>query len=89
MNTLQIRVVFDRKKQATKTKQGLLQLECRLNSERRFISTGIRLLSTQWKDGRVVNHIDADNINLRIAIIGWHYDERGVIPVDIACVLHL
>jgi hypothetical protein len=66
MNTVQIRVVFDRKKQATKTRTGLVQLECRMDGERKFISTGIKLLANQFRDGRVYNHIDADNINMRI-----------------------
>ena len=66
MNTVQIRVVFDRKKQATKTRTGLVQLECRMDGERKFISTGIKLLANQFRDGRAYNHIDADNINMRI-----------------------
>jgi site-specific recombinase XerD len=52
MENLLIRFVFDRKKQASETKKGLLQIEVRrLNSSKRvLISTGIRLYKNQFSD---------------------------------------
>ena len=42
MKTIQVRVLFDRKGQATAKKAALIQLEVRYNKERRFIGTGVK-----------------------------------------------
>ena len=67
MDNLSIRYVFDRKHTATLTKQGLLQIEVRINrtSQKKFISTGIRLLKNQFSDRNgfcCVNHPNAQII---------------------------
>lgn len=66
MNQIQIRVVFDRKKIATKTKPGLIQLEVTFCGRRKFISTGIKVLKHQFKNGHVCQNLDADELNERI-----------------------
>jgi site-specific recombinase XerD len=52
MENLSIRYVFDRKNIATETKQGLLQIEVRLNKTVRkvLISTGIHLYKNQFSE---------------------------------------
>ena len=52
MKDLSIRYVFDRIRQASETRKGLLQIEVRLNktSRKTFISTGIHLYSNQFTD---------------------------------------
>jgi len=47
-----IRYVFDKKKQATNTKAGLLQIEIRKKntSQMKYISTGIKLYPNQFSD---------------------------------------
>jgi len=52
MENLSLRFVFDRKRQASEIKKGLLQIEVRrLNSSKRVvISTGIRLYKNQFSD---------------------------------------
>ena len=66
MNTIQIRVLFDRKGQATAKKSALVQLEVRYNKERKFISTGVKVLKGQFKAGRIVNRDDAPTLNDKI-----------------------
>lgn len=66
MNQVQIRVVFDRKHEATKKKAALVQLECRFEGKRKFVSTGIKLCAHQFKNGRIIQHDDADRLNKRI-----------------------
>lgn len=66
MNLIQIRVVFDRKKIATKTKAGLIQLEVTFNGKRKFISTGIKVLKHQFRNGRICQHVNADDLNEQI-----------------------
>jgi site-specific recombinase XerD len=52
-----VRLVFDRKHQATKKKLALVQLEVTYQRKRKYFSTGIRLFSDQWKDGKVIRNI--------------------------------
>ena len=40
---MQVRVLFDRKGQATPKKAALVQLEVRFNKERKFIGTGVKV----------------------------------------------
>lgn len=63
MQQIQIRVVYDRKKQATSKKEGLIQLEVRHEAKRKFVTTGIRVTKNQFKAGRVCNREDADRLN--------------------------
>jgi site-specific recombinase XerD len=67
MNKVSISAIFDRKKEATKTKSATIYLEVRANQkERRFISTSIKVFKGQFKAGRVVGREDADLLNRRI-----------------------
>lgn len=71
LNTLSIRVLFDRKKQATKPRDpnpqdALIQLSVNLNTERRYISTQIRVYDGQFMAGQVCNRPDAVELNKRI-----------------------
>lgn len=67
MKTIQVRVVYDRKKQATAKKAALIQLEVRIDGKRQFISTGIKVVKNQFKCGHVVNREDAACLNEQIA----------------------
>ena len=69
MKTIQIRVLFDRKGQATNKKTALIQLEVRYNKERKFIGTGIKVFKNQFKNGRVVGRVDADSLNDKISAL--------------------
>ncbi|MDR2040764.1 MAG: hypothetical protein LBP98_00400, partial [Tannerella sp.] len=65
MNNIQLRFVFDRKKEANNdTKKGLLQIEVRITgtNRRKLISTGVRLHKNQFsgKNGFTCkNHANA------------------------------
>lgn len=65
-----VRVVFDRKKQATKEKKGLVQIEVLHMRERVFFSTGVKVYAGQWRDTvMVVGRMDAMELNNRINLI--------------------
>lgn len=66
MKTIQVRVLFDRKGQATQKKTALVQLEVRFNKERKFIGTGVKVFKGQFKNGRIVGRSDADTLNDKI-----------------------
>lgn len=58
--------VFDRRDRATKTTKGSLDIEIYYNNAQYRISTGVTLLSTQWKNGRIVRCEDCGRLNTRI-----------------------
>lgn len=66
MKAMQVRVLFDRKGQATQKKAALVQLEVRFNKERKFIGTGVKVFKGQFKNGRIVGRSDADTLNDKI-----------------------
>lgn len=57
------RVVFDRKHVATQEKRGLVQIQITYKRKRRWVSTGVKVLKGQWRDGRVVKRTDAAELN--------------------------
>ena len=72
MKTMQVRVLFDRKGQATTKKAALIQLEVRYNKERKFIGTGVKVYKGQFKNGRVLGRADADTLNDKINALYKH-----------------
>ncbi|MCD7710718.1 MAG: hypothetical protein LUI04_05150, partial [Porphyromonadaceae bacterium] len=48
------RLLFDRKHTAGDIRKAPVQLEIMYHRQRKYIATGLRLYSHQWKDGRVV-----------------------------------
>lgn len=72
MKTIQVRVLFDRKGQATPKKAALVQLEVRYNKERKFIGTGVKVFKGQFKNGRIVGRADADTLNEKINALYAH-----------------
>lgn len=62
-----LKVVFDRKKLATKEKKGLVQIEVMHDGKRKWIGTGIKLYADQWKDKCMVfMRADAMTLNDQI-----------------------
>lgn len=72
MKTIQVRVLFDRKGQATQKKAALIQLEVRYNKERKFIGTGVKVYKGQFKNGRIVGRTDAGTLNEKINTLYNH-----------------
>lgn len=59
-----VRLVFDRKKTATKKTTGLVQIEVRFNGGRKFISTGVKVYVGQWDNMKwVVRCADGVELN--------------------------
>ncbi len=56
-----IRFVFDRKKTATKTRKGIIEMRITYLRQRKYMTTGIRCFQSQWQADRecVVNATDA------------------------------
>ncbi|MDE6010534.1 MAG: site-specific integrase, partial [Muribaculaceae bacterium] len=66
-----VRLIFNRRKCATlrnaaNPKRGTVEIEVTDGGQRRWVSTKIMLYLDQWKDGMVVNHLDAADCNIRL-----------------------
>lgn len=59
MGTPIFKLVYDRRKRASNTKEGAIELRITYNRVQRFITTGVRVLPKQWRNGSIVNRLDA------------------------------
>lgn len=71
LNSIHVRVVFDRKGTATRRLAchpvpGLVQISVNANGERRFFSSGVRIFKDEWAGGCVMGRADAQELNERI-----------------------
>ena len=59
-----IRLIFDRKKTATKEKSSLVQIEVMYQRQRKYFSTGVKIYSEQWNEKKmVVARVDCEDLN--------------------------
>lgn len=54
--------VYDRRKKASSHKEGSVELRITFERHQKFITTGVRLLPKQWKNGQVINRLDAQEM---------------------------
>lgn len=60
MGTPILKFVFDRKKRASRVKEGSVELRITYERRQHYVATGVRLLKKQWREpGQVVNRLDA------------------------------
>ena len=59
----QIVFVFDRRKIATPTIKSSVEMRITYNYKQKFLATGIKLYSTQWKNGKIINCPDIVQIS--------------------------
>ena len=59
----QITIVFDRRKIATPSIKSSVDIRICYDYKQKFIATGIKLYSTQWKNGKIINCPDVTVIN--------------------------
>ena len=64
-----IKVIFDRRKTASRTREGYIEVRVTIDRTTKYISTGVRVHKNEWATDRVVNRQDADTLNERLAII--------------------
>ena len=67
MNKPTIRLIFDRKNQATKTKSAPIVIEVLYQRKRKYLSTGIKIYSDQWNNGKIKNHPQSIQLNKTIS----------------------
>ena len=62
-------LIYDRKCRASKDKAGVVELRITLERERKYISTGVKLLPKEWSNGSVVGRKDWKELNDQLQII--------------------
>ena len=63
------KLIFDRRKAASRTREGYVEVRVTIDRMTKYISTGVRVHKNEWATDRVVNRQDADILNERLAII--------------------
>ena len=63
------KLIFDRRKTASRTREGYVEVRVTIDRTTKYISTGVRVHKNEWATDRVVNRQDADMLNERLAII--------------------
>lgn len=70
-----VRAVFNRKKKASATTTGVVEIEIIFNrTQRKTLSSGIELYSNQWEDGLVVRHAESKKLNRKITDLIKNYE---------------
>ena len=63
------KVVYDRHKRATRTEPGTIDVRITIDRKTYYISTGIKVLKSEWVAGAVCNRPDAGELNARVRAI--------------------
>lgn len=63
------KLIFDRRKTASRTREGYVEVRVTIDRMTKYISTGVRVYKNEWAADRVVNREDAQALNDRLAII--------------------
>lgn len=63
------KLIFDRRKTASRTREGYVEVRVTIDRMTKYISTGVRVYKNEWAADRVVNRRDAQALNERLAII--------------------
>ena len=59
MGTPTFTLIYDRRRRATSSKEGAIELRITYNRIQKHATTGVRVLPRQWKNGYIVNRLDA------------------------------
>lgn len=62
MGTPTLKLIFDRRHRASNTKEGAIELRITYNRIQKHATTGVRVLPKQWKNGHIVNRLDASEL---------------------------
>lgn len=59
MGTPTFKLIFDRRKRASNTKEGAIELRITWNRVQKHVTTGVRCLPKHWRRDHIVNRLDA------------------------------
>jgi hypothetical protein len=64
-----LKFIFDRRKRASATKEGSIELQITFHRKAKFMATGIHVLPREWKNGQVTNRQDALQLNTSLSVV--------------------
>ncbi len=64
-----INTVFEHRNRTQRGKPRAIEIRITHNRRSQYISTGIRLKASEYRDGRIINRPDSDILNERLSII--------------------
>lgn len=91
INYPRVSLVYDRYKKASSARKASIEIRISYNRKQKYISTGIKVLPSQWKGGRIINtednlmlNMELDNLlnNVRKALYSM-YEEGDVNIFDV------
>lgn len=59
MGTPTLKLMFDRNKRASKTKEGSIELRIGFDRKKKYATTGVRVFPREWRNGRIAHRLDA------------------------------
>ena len=62
MGTPIFKLVYDRKKRASNTKEGSIELRITYNRVQRFVTTGVRVFPREWKNDAITGRMDTQEL---------------------------
>ena len=71
-----IRIIYDRRKKASATVKGGVEIEVYYNRQRIRFASGVNVLKQHWKGGMVVSHPKAQELNEQIISLYETIDQR-------------
>ena len=63
------KIVFDRRKTASRTREGIIEIRVIIDRKAIYLSTGVRVHKNEWAAGMIVNRPEAEVLNQRLAIM--------------------
>ena len=72
-----INTVFDHRNRTQRGKPGSIEMRITHNRRSQYISTGIRVKASEYRDGRIINRPDSDILNERLSIIRTRIEAYG------------
>ncbi|MBR1544272.1 MAG: tyrosine-type recombinase/integrase [Muribaculaceae bacterium] len=89
MGTPTMKLMFDRQKRASKTKEGSIELRITLGRVKKHATTGVRVFPREWRNGHIVNRLDAYELQRTLDMYVAHarkvindLTERGELDID-------
>ena len=64
-----VNTVFDHRNRTRRGKPGAIEIRIIHNRRSQYVSTGIRVKASEFRDGRIINRPDSDILNERLSII--------------------
>lgn len=84
-----MKLMFDRQKRASKTKEGSIELRITLGRVKKHATTGVRVFPREWRNGHIVNRLDAYELQRTLDMYVAHarkvindLTERGEFDID-------